>query len=368
MAVYPQVVISPDPNYLQSKSYSAQSDRKWFNDLALPGVRSTTSDFVLNLLGLMDIRVDGGVAWIPGLNVADQGMYRLYTTQQSTITVNTSHGSLPRVDQVILRVMDNAHDGSGFNEARVEVVPGTPTTGADLNNRTGATPLTSLGEASKNVLLLYDILVPAGSTVVTAGNTRDKRQPAAVGFGALPGNPPLLTVVQFQALRNFPDGYEVYVQVDASAGIIWHLRYNATSGSSYKWEVVGKQTELFAEIATQESPPSSFGNMTTVGPAVALPLPGDYDLSYGFEGVNAVAAGVAAMAPSGAGITVSATDDCIMQGWANTSEATVAGTLRHRRKTGLTQNTITMQYSSLGSTTHPVRNRWMKVAPIRVSQ
>lgn len=183
MAVYPQAVLSPDPLWLQTKSYDARSLRKPFADLLSPGVEDVSS-FNVSINSGLQLSIAAGTAYVPGLNVADQGMYRVYTTAAVLVTAQAHHATLPRLDQVIIRVMDSTHDASGFNEARIEIVPGTPTSGATLTNRSGAANLTTLGEASKNVLHLFDVLVPAGSGAVTL---RDKRVNARLAIqGALP--------------------------------------------------------------------------------------------------------------------------------------------------------------------------------------
>jgi hypothetical protein len=174
MAVYPQSVLSPDPLWLQSKSYDARSLRKPFSDILSPGVEDAAS-FAVTINSGLQLSIAAGTAYVLGQNVTDQGLYRQYTTAAVLVTANAHHATLPRIDQVILRIMDNAHDGSTFNEARIEIVPGTATAGATLDNRNGAANLTTLGEASKSVLLLADVLVPATSGAVTV---RDRRAQA----------------------------------------------------------------------------------------------------------------------------------------------------------------------------------------------
>src|SRR5215831_7718955 len=47
-----------------------------------------------------------------------------------------------------------------------------------------------------------------------------------------------VTPAQMSALTPI-DGDEIYLIVDASNGVVWHLRYNAGSSSAYKWEFLG---------------------------------------------------------------------------------------------------------------------------------
>lgn len=80
---------------------------------------------------------------------------------------------------------------------------------------------------------------------------------------ALPGSP--------------ADGDEIFYQADATAGVIWHLRYRSGSASTYKWEYVGGPP-LSAEVQTKETSAStSYTDLATVGPSLTIPLAGDYE-------------------------------------------------------------------------------------------
>src|SRR5688500_10481846 len=122
MPVYPQVILSPDPVYLQNEGFSAQDDRRDRLERIAPGV-SGRADFKISLVSGRTLRAATGIAYIKGRNVADQGLYRQSTITTFDVTLNAGDGSNPRIDQVILRVMDTAHDGAGFNECRMEAVP-----------------------------------------------------------------------------------------------------------------------------------------------------------------------------------------------------------------------------------------------------
>lgn len=112
----------------------------------------------------------GGFAVVQGDSVSGQG---LYTVPVHSSTVNEvvapADASNPRLDQVILEVQDNVHDASGGNLARTRIVPGTPTGGCTLDNRSGVAALPS------NAVRLADILVPAASVTVVTANIRDRR-------------------------------------------------------------------------------------------------------------------------------------------------------------------------------------------------
>lgn len=87
----------------------------------------------------------------------------------NAVTLTGSHATLPRLDQIVLRVRDSTDLASGADDALFEVLTGTATSGATLDNRNGAAALTN------DRLRLADVLVPAASSAVTAGNVRDRR-------------------------------------------------------------------------------------------------------------------------------------------------------------------------------------------------
>lgn len=84
------------------------------------------------------------------------------------------------------------------------------------------------------------------------------------------------------------DGQEIYFQNAAMAteGLVWHLRYRS-GGGTYKWEGVGAQTPLRAQIDTSQTTATvSYTDLATVGPDITVPLAGEYDVGITFEGAN----------------------------------------------------------------------------------
>lgn len=119
----------------------------------------------------------GLMALVQGDAVTHQGLYPVPPhTAVINETVTTAHATLPRVDQVVLEVLDNTHDSSGSNLVRTRVVAGTATSGATLANRTGAAALPS------SALLLADVLVGAAATSITNAVIRDRRKWARGAF------------------------------------------------------------------------------------------------------------------------------------------------------------------------------------------
>lgn len=76
------------------------------------------------------------------------------------------------------------------------------------------------------------------------------------------------------------DGQEVYYLAEPTnnPGVVWHLKYRAAEAGPYKWYFVGGQPTT-AVVNTSETAPASLGSfqdLATAGPALAFPLPGDY--------------------------------------------------------------------------------------------
>lgn len=160
------------------------------------------------------------------------------------------------------------------------------------------------------------------------------------------------------------DGQEIYYLADATNGVVWHLKYRAASGSSYKWEFVGGGA-LGAEVDTDESRAlTTYGALTTGGPSVTVPLAGDYVIehgaaiycnvtgtgyySYDVGGTGAVDADAVLHLPTGNFGTISAA--------------------RSRLKTGLAASTalVGKYRSSNTAVTAHFLSRWMRVRPVRV--
>ena len=90
----------------------------------------------------------------------------------------------------------------------------------------------------------------------------------------------VLTVAQFSALTGLEDGDEVYLEVDAANGVMWHLRYVAAE-TTYKWRFLGGPS-LVSRVDTQETITSStYADAATVGPTITLPRGGDYEAEFG---------------------------------------------------------------------------------------
>lgn len=166
------------------------------------------------------------------------------------------------------------------------------------------------------------------------------------------------------------NGQEIYYQ-DASMatdGVVWHLRYNASSASAYKWEFVGGPP-LRASVDTDQTftAGATFVDAATVGPQVTLPLAGDY--SYGFTanlyvsgqttgGGIATGLGLAGAQPTGVDVASS----YHITGIGNTP--TRMGTLLAQPASRVVK-LMHQAGTALGGTPH-TRYRELQVTPVRV--
>lgn len=114
---------------------------------------------------------NGVAALVQGDSLSGQGLY-VIPPHSAVINevIGAAHATLPRVDRVILEVLDNQHDSGGSNLVRTRVVAGTATAGATLDNLTGAAAVPS------NALLLADVLVAAADTAIGNTEIRDRRK------------------------------------------------------------------------------------------------------------------------------------------------------------------------------------------------
>lgn len=180
----------------------------------------------------------------------------------------------------------------------------------------------------------------------------------------------VLTVAQFGALAS-PEGTkgtvapdEVYLEVDATNGILWHLGYESGE-TTYKWRFLGG-SPLYSEVTTSESTASgTYAALSTAGPSISLPVAGDYMVTPHVQ-INpaSVAAALASMSYDIGG-TGAVDADRIVAG-NPAANAMFADVSWPKRKQGLTAVTLTSKYKATNNSTFA--NRSLSVTPIRLAQ
>lgn len=165
------------PRLLPTKTYPFSDVRHMLSSLEVQsGVVANefavTQDTGANMNSKVAIGNSG--AWVFGLDTTRQGAYHVYNDAAVTLAHTGANATNPRIDQVVLRVYDSSVIGGGVDQASLEIIAGTATAGATLDNRNGAADLTALS-APKTLIRLADVLIPAASSAVTNANIRDRR-------------------------------------------------------------------------------------------------------------------------------------------------------------------------------------------------
>jgi hypothetical protein len=134
----------------------------------------------------MSVDVAAGDAWINGTTNSRQGLYHVFNNGTVNVApIAAANGTKPRVDQIILVANDSSVIGT-TDIAELVVVEGTATTGAQINNTTGANyragaktdveiRASTSPHGGPNFIRLADVLVPAAATKVENTNIIDRR-------------------------------------------------------------------------------------------------------------------------------------------------------------------------------------------------
>lgn len=171
----------------------------------------------------------------------------------------------------------------------------------------------------------------------------------------------VLTVAQFTALAGIEDGDEVYLEVDATNGIIWHLRY-VNAEPTYKWRFLGGPP-MFSEVTTNEATSSTtYAALTTAGPSIALPRGGDFNVRI----QAALASGNQQVAMSyDIGATGAVDADQVLA--LSTSTTLFISVARERLKAAIAAaTTLTSKYKTVTAGTGNFQQRGMSVLPVRL--
>jgi hypothetical protein len=163
------------------------------------------------------------------------------------------------------------------------------------------------------------------------------------------------------------DGMRVTLLVDSANGINWDLMFNAGSGSTYRWEVVGGRPLVSIIDANENTSSLTFTTLTTPGPSITVPRAGDYDVQIGFESITP-AMGI--MSYDIGGTAASEADRAFRGNIGTASPDQGMPGISVRRKTGLAASTaLTAKYHtngvSQGNATFD--HRYMYVMPVRIS-
>ncbi len=110
----------------------------------------------------MTVLVGSGVVIIPGNLSNPQGMYFVANDASVTLSISAAHGSLSRIDLVVVNVRDSFYSGAD-DDAQLQIITGTP----------ASSP--SAPTAPDNSITLAQVLVGPGVTTITNGVITDTR-------------------------------------------------------------------------------------------------------------------------------------------------------------------------------------------------
>lgn len=145
-----------------------------------PGVYDT-GDFAVTLTGGLTFSLAAGIGFVKGefaderyrvpsnAAVLSSAIPRITAGATDGFGVKAADATLPRVDQLILRMLDHAAGDTGQRRWEPQIWTGNPTAGATLDNRTGFATLPARS------LLIRDFLVAAGQVNLAAADSRDRR-------------------------------------------------------------------------------------------------------------------------------------------------------------------------------------------------
>jgi hypothetical protein len=191
-------------------------------------------------------------------------------------------------------------------------------------------------------------------------------------IGGVPGPQAQLASYGTQLPSNPTDGQEhVLVDSTTNPSYQWKFRYNAGSTSAYKWEFVGGAPAINT-VDTQEMTTSqTFVNLATVGPQLAIPRDGEYEISWG-AGIQALSSGVAYMGIRFGAAATNNNDVVYMyQGTSTAIETNAARTRKYTLVAGSgvpPGGGIGTAYRNNNNTTQCYfAYRWLRVQPVRIS-
>jgi len=158
--------------FQQTSAYSMRRVRATYDDASRSKPGASDGGWVITSTSptpTMNVTVSAGSFIYNGALIGAGGFYHVENDALITLAVANAHATLPRIDQVVLAVTDAVDGGGGSDGATISVVSGTPTSGATLENRSGAATLTS------SQVRLADILVGNAVSSISSSFIRQRK-------------------------------------------------------------------------------------------------------------------------------------------------------------------------------------------------
>ena len=154
------------PSWLQNGSHTAENDRLTATSTLWNSAGITDyGNLLVTPLATpgMGVQIANGGALIAGSQTSTQGFYIAYNDASVTVSISTANPTNPRIDLVVVTVQDAFYGGTANNQVLFQVVTGTP----------ASSPVAP--SAPNNSLILAQVAVAAGATVINSGNITDLR-------------------------------------------------------------------------------------------------------------------------------------------------------------------------------------------------
>lgn len=243
-------------------------------------------------------------------------------------------------------------------------VPTIPSTVQGSTTYANTTPVSSVAFTTSGVPQVGQLVTGTGvasDTVITS--VTGSASPYTLGLSRATVQSAAATVTLTVAPQN---GDEIVYAADSANGVNWHLRYNGSSSSPYKWEFIGG-SPLMATAAdvniTQPATPVYNAGSTTL--SQALTYAGDYDITMGVL-QNAKNNAYTSIALSGGTSAVAVDADAVYSAVSGTDSG-IHLTRTLRKTISAAAVTVTMQHKGAGSQSAYFNNRSLRVTPVRVS-
>jgi len=196
----------------------------------------------------------------------------------------------------------------------------------------------------------------------------NNNEPWVVTWWPTPRNPKVTIGLTTDGPPASPVDGDIWIpKSPTGSGNAWQFVYDASwAGDPYKWKFIGG-AEAYQQITVNEDRPASsgIGDLTTMGPSIAIPRAGLYFVRWGslVNTHNSQQGGYAGMVisshPGGARMSVYEADMAA-------TAAGFASAMTQEQITVASPQTIKMQYFASTNQAVTFQYRWLSVVPLRV--
>jgi hypothetical protein len=161
------------------------------------------------------------------------------------------------------------------------------------------------------------------------------------------------------------NGQEFYYVADATNGVVWHLRYNSASASSYKWEYLGGAPLKVERVAGLSNTGINVWGTGLVD--LTIPRNGDYEYTYNVGVISNGSAGTATGNLSAQASTT--TPNTAVDGYASSSMVNGGNgaAVYSKRLTGMTAGTVWRAYNLNNQQPFSYYSSSASLIPIRIN-